>query len=644
MGDFIETGTLAGPMADAKPLPASANPNLIPNLQAARWNELRQALIDLRGGLLNGALSGITAENMYPDTATGLAAVAEGAYFTVPSFTETESLILYRKVTGTASEVSRYPSALVVAAAESAKTAAQSAQTGAEAARDTATAQAVAVEAARVAAEAAARPYGARSVDGNVASVVGASGVAIPSPFPATGIKFYRDQRGRYSTSFDPDAYLASWSVTSTIYVDVKSGNDTTGTGATGAPFKTVQKAITVAIAAADTKIQIVVKTSGTDVLFARDEFLSLNNDTKAISGKRIAVVPDDPRFRIYATTHQRSLVWTLAAGQTLTYQAARSGVTAVVDISNRDERGIPRLFERKTSIADVEATPGSWFQDSATVYVHSLYGGQPAEGRTLAGVSVPIAKVTLAASAELFLRNVYAAPGSSAAAFSVTNADGDYTDHRFVAWECAFAGANPLYGGGFGSNGLTLDSVKQAWIFNSAAAYNSADGCNFHYTRIPATPGAVRDYYALLFGCVSYDNGLDNAVAPGINNAFTSHEGAHIALVACAGWNTQGPLFANVNGCNSVLIGCAGRHSARATADATHAAFFFDQANAPAGVGGAAYLDDCEGLDTIWDLSTDGSALPITLRDFIGTKILPAAAAHVTYLPASGRAHMPLP
>jgi lysophospholipase L1-like esterase len=134
MASFIETGTLAGPMADAKPLPAGANPNLIPNLTAARWNEIRQALIDTRGALFNGALSGITAENMYPDTATALAAVAEGAYFTVPSFTETESLILYRKVSAAAAEVSRYPSALIVAAAESARAAAESARDGAVAA------------------------------------------------------------------------------------------------------------------------------------------------------------------------------------------------------------------------------------------------------------------------------------------------------------------------------------------------------------------------------------------------------------------------------------------------------------------------------------------------------------------------------
>jgi lysophospholipase L1-like esterase len=50
---------------------------------------------------------------VYPDTTAGLAAVAEGAYFTVPSFTETESLILYRKVSGAAQEVKRYPSTKV---------------------------------------------------------------------------------------------------------------------------------------------------------------------------------------------------------------------------------------------------------------------------------------------------------------------------------------------------------------------------------------------------------------------------------------------------------------------------------------------------------------------------------------------------
>lgn len=47
---------------------------------------------------------------VYPDTTTGLAAVAEGEYFSVPSAEDTEYLILYRDVAGVAVEIKRYPS------------------------------------------------------------------------------------------------------------------------------------------------------------------------------------------------------------------------------------------------------------------------------------------------------------------------------------------------------------------------------------------------------------------------------------------------------------------------------------------------------------------------------------------------------
>lgn len=48
---------------------------------------------------------------VYVSTAAGLAAVAEDAYFSVPSASNAEYLILYKKVSGVAVEVSRYPSA-----------------------------------------------------------------------------------------------------------------------------------------------------------------------------------------------------------------------------------------------------------------------------------------------------------------------------------------------------------------------------------------------------------------------------------------------------------------------------------------------------------------------------------------------------
>jgi lysophospholipase L1-like esterase len=49
---------------------------------------------------------------VYPDTAAGLAAVAEGEYFNVPSGATDESFIFYRKVGAAAVEVKRYPSRL----------------------------------------------------------------------------------------------------------------------------------------------------------------------------------------------------------------------------------------------------------------------------------------------------------------------------------------------------------------------------------------------------------------------------------------------------------------------------------------------------------------------------------------------------
>lgn len=55
---------------------------------------------------------------VYPDTAAGLAATQEGRYFSVPSSTDGEYLILYRKVNGAAVEVRRYPSAHAVQAVE----------------------------------------------------------------------------------------------------------------------------------------------------------------------------------------------------------------------------------------------------------------------------------------------------------------------------------------------------------------------------------------------------------------------------------------------------------------------------------------------------------------------------------------------
>ncbi|WP_300727498.1 hypothetical protein [Pseudomonas sp.] len=51
---------------------------------------------------------------VYPDVATGLASMADGKYFSVPSPESSEYLILFQKVSNAAVEVKRYPSAAVL--------------------------------------------------------------------------------------------------------------------------------------------------------------------------------------------------------------------------------------------------------------------------------------------------------------------------------------------------------------------------------------------------------------------------------------------------------------------------------------------------------------------------------------------------
>lgn len=76
----------------------------------------RRAVVDLLAGEIaaqGGFYGGMT---IYPNSAAGLGVAAEGAYFLVTSAVSGEYAILYRKVSGVASEINRLPNAAAVTA------------------------------------------------------------------------------------------------------------------------------------------------------------------------------------------------------------------------------------------------------------------------------------------------------------------------------------------------------------------------------------------------------------------------------------------------------------------------------------------------------------------------------------------------
>ena len=93
--------SLRGPTGDVTPSALAA--------QAAA-----EAAADAAAASASAASTSVASAAVYSTTEAGLAAVADGGYFSVPSSDSSEYLILYREVAGVAVEVKRYPSAAAV--------------------------------------------------------------------------------------------------------------------------------------------------------------------------------------------------------------------------------------------------------------------------------------------------------------------------------------------------------------------------------------------------------------------------------------------------------------------------------------------------------------------------------------------------
>lgn len=250
-------------------------------------------------------------------------------------------------------------------------TAAETARTGAETARDEAVA---AKTAAEEAAETATAPTDATVAEkintkgslteAALSAAIGAvkaatsalSPVTTPTGFswtthPLVG-HLYVDQYGIFSTTLDPTTLKAPAGVT--YWVDVVAGNDSNSGLTEGAALKSIHVAAN--------KVDVgTIRVKGGSTPYHRARGFNGVAITKPIN-----IIGYGGEVNI--TTHDL-LVWSLTAGQTRTYEATRSSVSEVVDMLNGG-RGVK--LTNRSSIAFVEANPGSWYTDGTKVYVHT--------------------------------------------------------------------------------------------------------------------------------------------------------------------------------------------------------------------------------------------------------------------------------
>lgn len=355
-----------------------------------------------------------------------------------------------------------------------------------------------------------------------------------------------------YYTNLVPSSFKPSGP---SVYV-AKTGSDTTGDGSLANPYASLAKAYAMGASLIYLRAGLYTKTDG----------FSAGSQQ---SNRSLGIISyDGPGKAIVARPHT-GLSWVQQASpNTSVYAAtltnASTTVTSVVDLNNRrsdeylkdDVTLLPYDFIKTTSIANCQATPGSYYATTTTLYVRTFDGRSPDSN-------------VLCLSTDSFMWHYSDTNDSKTIYFEgleIWGTGGVRGQHsvantaKFVCVDtaCRFSGSTlPLF---------RLQGTAYGYYFNCETTdHKAADG--FSYASAASGWPLVR---GLEVNCKSRRCG-----SSGNNmNAFTAHNNSAVIRLNNQGSNTWGPIYADTLGSYSVNLGCYGTTSTSSTADGQKSIF----------------------------------------------------------------------
>jgi len=246
-------------------------------------------------------------------------------------------------------------------------------------------------------------------------------------------------------------------------------------------------------------------------------------------------------------------LTWTLTTGTT--YSAARSNVYQVRDYASLNSYGDPRKYTLAASQAACEATPYSYFQSGATVYVNNGVGRPDANQMLLLSATntrfTPVDK-TFICDAGASGRIDFIGGLTSCVRIIGGNSQKYYARNVWYKF----------------SPGDNLEAIGCFSLLQGGGASGSGLDClNYHWNT-----GAGNSLpTAIEIGVSAYDAG----VSGGTQNCSTMHDGGTIIRVNGSYNGSLGPVVADVNdGTQSWNIRCDARNSLLNSGVATDASW----------------------------------------------------------------------
>ena len=272
---------------------------------------------------------------------------------------------------------------------------------------------------------------------------------------------------------------------------------------------------------------------------------------------------------QVILSTQVVGIVWSLTAGQTYTYEGTRSNVQGVFDRLTLDANGDYTKYSNQSSIATVEATPGSWWQSGTTLYIH-----QPDNRAPDSDVFVSLIQYNgdCIGNITIYLENLTFEGGI--AAFRFRNSLAGQTP-KLYAKNCKFKHAT-------NGNGLTLTGITTAILQSCEAAANLADGFNYHILNSVA-PRAIE------IDCIGRDNGL---TASDTDNGSSCHDGGSVIRLNGQYHGCKGPNVVEDGALESWNLG-VDAYDSNAGAAGQNADFL-------CGTSGVMWLDRCRSYGSI--------------------------------------------
>lgn len=418
-----------------------------------------------------------------------------------------------------------------------------------------------------------------------------------PSDFtPTLPCDFYRQSDGTLTHNMN---FTSKYKGGTKIYVTAL-GNDTTGDGSIGTPYRTLKKAIEIAIAGVDAKYEIITSVT----VFAHLEITF----TQTVTNKTIAFISTATN----KTCITEGLTFTWAEDGTGTYKTTRATVRSATDNLNRDTYNMPVPMLNVATLAACQSTAGTWYTDATYLWVHRIDGILPTFENTLVVVGYDTFLPKIEDGGVIYFENfIFTGCKTPESALYIKNLNA-LPKGEVCLNNCGFVGRKYTSS----ASGLSIDGVKDTYVFDCISAYNQLDGFNYHFTGVAAEN--ARDCFVLEYNCRAYDNGL--VYGNGISNASSAHETVNVLRLNTIGTRCNGPIIVDVTGCYSICVDCQASNPVAAGIEGVGQAFYFRSDNAGEGLG-KTYLINCkaEDCDTALLVDTASHTTFVSAFDYEG-------------------------